>query len=112
MSFCSLIKGIILKNSRLCFCPNKERTFEPFLCLDGVSACPCQSIPRFDVPLRLSRMMSSKRWEVHAPYFEAGSGYYGETLGKFNEGAMKLSQDLLLSFVGKIKCLRTIFLLR
>ena len=82
------------------------------MCLDGVSACPCRSVPRFDVPLWLSRMMSSKRWEVHAPYFEAGSGYYGETLGKFNEGAMKLSQDLLLSFVGKTKCLRTIFLLR
>ena len=56
-------------------------------------------------------MMSSKKWEVHAPYFEAGSGYYGETLGKFNEGVVKLSQDLLLSFVGKIKCLPTIFLL-
>ena len=80
--------------------------------LDGVSAYPCQSVPRLDVPLRLSRMMSSKRWEVHAPYFEAGSGYYGETLGKFNEGAVKLSQDLLLSFVGKIKFLPTIFLFR
>ena len=82
------------------------------MCLDGVSAYPYQSVSRFDVPLRLSRIMSSKKWEVHAPYFEAGSGYYGETLGKINEGAVKLSHELLLSFLGKIKCLRTIFLFK
>ena len=82
------------------------------MCLECVSAYPYQSVPRFDVPLRLSRIMSSKKWEVHAPYFEAGSGYYGETLGKINEGAVKLSHELLLSFLGKIKCLRTVFLFR
>ena len=82
------------------------------MCLDGASAYPCQPVPQFDVPLRLSRIMSTKRWELHTPYFEAGSGYYGETLGKLNEGVVKLSQDILLSFVGKIKCLRTIFIFR
>ena len=34
MSFCSLIKGITPKFHRLCFCLNKQRSFEPYLCLD------------------------------------------------------------------------------
>ena len=105
-------RGLSWKIADCVFLLINARSFEPFMYLDGVSAYPCQSVPRFDIPLRLSRMMSSKRWELHVPYFEAGSGYYGETLGKFNEGAVRLSQDLLLSFLGKIKCLRTIFLFR
>ena len=34
--FCSLIKGITPKICRLCFCPNKQRPFEPFTCLGFV----------------------------------------------------------------------------
>ena len=37
MSFCSLIKGTAAKRCMLCFnCPDKWRSFEPFMCLDPV----------------------------------------------------------------------------
>ena len=36
VSFCSLIKGITLQIRILCCCPNKQRSFEPFVCLDPV----------------------------------------------------------------------------
>ena len=34
MSFCTLIQGNTQIFFRLCFCPNKKRSFEPFLCLN------------------------------------------------------------------------------
>jgi len=36
VSFCSLTKGITLNICRLCFHPNKQRSVEPFVCLDLV----------------------------------------------------------------------------
>ena len=36
MSFCSLINGTTPKICRLCFCPNEQRSFEPFICLDFI----------------------------------------------------------------------------
>ena len=36
MSFCSLIKGDYPEHSHVVFCPNKLRSFEPFVCLDLV----------------------------------------------------------------------------
>ena len=34
---CCLIKGITQKKLHAVFCPNKQRSFEPFICLDPVS---------------------------------------------------------------------------
>ena len=36
VSFCSLTKRITPKICRLCFFPNKQHSFEPFICLDFV----------------------------------------------------------------------------
>ena len=36
VSFCSFIKGISPKIRMLCFYPDKQRSFEPFMCLDLV----------------------------------------------------------------------------
>ncbi len=47
--------------------------------------------------------MSSERNESHLPYFEPGSGYYGRTLGILNKNSVHMSQELVLSFLGKIK---------
>ena len=34
IAVCSLVKGISQEVCRLCYCPNKQRSFEPFICLD------------------------------------------------------------------------------
>ena len=36
VSFCSFIKGITPKSLHVVFCPNKQRSFEPFMCLELV----------------------------------------------------------------------------
>ena len=35
MSFCSLLKGITPENLHIVFCPNKQCSFEPFMCFEG-----------------------------------------------------------------------------
>lgn len=42
---------------------------------------------------------------TRTPYFQhfwkPGSGYYGESLGRFNKGATDICEDLVLSHIGK-----------
>ena len=47
MSFYSLINGIFQENSHVVFCPNKQRSFEPFICLDFAFKAGEEG-PRFD----------------------------------------------------------------
>ena len=46
-TFCSLTKEITLKLLLVLSCPNKQRSFEPFICLDlVVTRMPCESYRR------------------------------------------------------------------